>query len=229
MGLRGLRVQSVMNMKSNRLIIACSLVLCFAALLFFVLDKGKDEQDVTVPSAPPSVSIHAKEPQETMEQREAEAREAEELALRERIIALLTSGSPNDISEVYNKLLPALVKLDPRAAAAFAQSPEAAKWHDDLMTVVAQSWAKINTDDAQAWAAQLPNPPGQPNFRDTMVSYVSFAVADTDPARAVKVLAQEPINQDRMQIMIVNLANEFAGKQNDESNFAPLITLVGNM
>jgi hypothetical protein len=150
---------------------------------------------------------------------------AEFQALKEKIVALLSSGNPVDINKVYNELIPALVKLDPKAAAEFSQSPEAAKWRSDLMMVVAQSWAKLNTDDAQDWASHLTNPPDHPTERDTMVSYVSFAVADIDPARAVQVLEQCPINSDRLEIMVENLAQQWA----DGGNMQPLIDLIAKM
>src|SRR6185503_20739512 len=146
-------------------------------------------------------------------------------ALKENILALLASEKPVDINKVYNMLVPALVKMDPRAAAEFSQSPEASKWRSDLMMVVAQSWARLNTDEAQEWASNLQNPPDNPTERDTMVSYVSFAVADSDPARSVQVLEQCPINKDRFEIMVENLAQQWA----DGGNMQPLIDLIAKM
>jgi len=138
---------------------------------------------------------------------------------------LLATDDPRNINKVYNELVPTLVKMDPRAAADFAQSPEAAQWRSDLMMVVAQSWAKLNTDDAQAWASQLQNPPDNPTERDTILSYISFAVADVNPARAVQVLEQCPINKDRFEIMVENLAQQLA----DQGNLQPLVDLIGKM
>lgn len=146
-------------------------------------------------------------------------------ALKENILGLLPSENPVDINRVYNVLVPALVKLDPRAAAEFSQSAEAAKWRADLMMVVVQSWAKLNTDEAQEWASNLQNPPDNPTERDTMVSYVSFAVADTDPARAVQVLEQCQINKERFEIMVENLAQQWA----DEGKLQPLVDFIGRM
>jgi hypothetical protein len=146
-------------------------------------------------------------------------------ALKENILALLASDRPVDINKVYNELVPALVKLDPKAAAEFSQSPEAAKWRANLMMVVAQSWAKLNTDDAQEWVSNLPNPPDDPTERDTMVSYVTFAVADINPERAVQVLEQCAINKDRFEIMVENLAQQWA----DQGSLQPLIDLISKM
>jgi len=150
---------------------------------------------------------------------------AEFEALKENILSLLSSENPADINRVYNVLVPALVKMNPKAAADFSQSPEAAKWRSDLMMVVVQNWAKLNTDDAQDWASNLQNPPDNPTERDTMVSYVSFAVADIDPARAVQVLEQCPINKDRFEIMVESLAQQWA----DENNMQPLVDLISKM
>jgi len=149
----------------------------------------------------------------------------EQLALRREILDLLASDDPRNINKVYNELVPALVKMDPRAAAEFAQSPEATQWRSDLMMVVAQSWAKLNTDDAQAWASQLQNPPDKPAERETILSYVSFAIADTNPERAVQVLEQCPINKARFEIMIENLAQQFA----DQGDMQPLSDLISKM
>lgn len=144
--------------------------------------------------------------------------------LSEQILGLLATGSEIDINRVYFELVPALVRLDPAAAAAFAESQKNPLWRDQLMMVVAQSWAAIDPDEAQDWAADLPNPPGRPTERDTVVSYVSFEVAKTDPARAVKVLSDTNINAERREIMIENLAQQWARR-----DLQPLADWIASM
>jgi hypothetical protein len=138
--------------------------------------------------------------------------------LQEQILDLLLSENPADINKVYNELVPALTRLDPRAAAAFAQSPEAARWRHDLMMVVAQSWATLNPDDAQDWASSLQSPTNNPTERDTMVSYVGFAIANTDLPRTVQLLEETSLNWDRQEIMVENLAQQWA-----EGDLQPLV------
>jgi hypothetical protein len=145
--------------------------------------------------------------------------------LADNILELLSSNNPADINRVYNVLVPNLVKMDPRAAAEFSQSPAAAKWRADLMMVVAQSWARLNPDDAQNWVSNLTNPPDDPTERDTMVSYVTFAVADMDPERAIRVLEQCPINKDRFEIMVENLTQQWT----DQNSLQPLVDLIAKM
>jgi hypothetical protein len=215
--------------KSGIIIIAC-LVVCLLANVFLHfsarLRSGANEASTDSRSA---LSRDAKASAKLTETGDSfqhfvnsniDARQA----LMNQILALLAKGGPANINKVYNELLPALVRMDPLAAAAFAQSPEAAKWRSDLMMVVAQSWAKLNPDDAQKWASQLPNPPNDPTERDTMVSYVSFAIADTNPSRAVQVLEQCPINSMRREIMVENLAQQWA-----ETDLQPLVSWISQL
>lgn len=203
----------------------------FYLLLLLLLKRTSGTSNHPSPNAHvPSLAATASNPPQDAKARNASALPSsavspEQLVLRREILDLLATNDPRNINRVYNELLPALVKMDPHAAAEFAQSPEAAKWRSDLMMVVAQNWAKLNTDDAQAWASQLQNPSGHPTERDTILSYVSFAVADTNPERAVQVLADCPINKDRFEIMVENLAQQFA----DQGNMQPLVDLISKL
>ncbi|HVE15739.1 MAG TPA: hypothetical protein VNB29_03340 [Chthoniobacterales bacterium] len=139
------------------------------------------------------------------------SKKAAEVKLRqEEILARLRSNTSRDINTVYFELVPSLVALDPTAAAQWAQEQSNPQWRDDLMMVVAQSWASFDPDAAQNWTAYLTNPPGQPRERDNMVSYVAFEVARTDPARAVQVLRETEINPERREVMVQNLATQWA-------------------
>ena len=126
----------------------------------------------------------------------------------DQILALLASGGPLDQSKVYTDLLPAFIRHDPIAAASFAQSPEAAQWHDDLMVTVAQVWTGMDVDDAEKWATQLSNP----TERNMVLGYVCFAEANIDQTRAVQVLGNSEINSARREIIVENLAQQWANQ-----------------
>jgi hypothetical protein len=126
-------------------------------------------------------------------------------SIADQILALLRAGDPQSLAKVYQKLLPDWVRRDPRAAALFAESPEAAPWRFDLMTVVAQTWADVNVDDAEAWASQLANP----TERNMVLGYVAFEEANSDSSRAVQVLGNPLMSDDRRTILIQNLANQW--------------------
>jgi hypothetical protein len=125
-----------------------------------------------------------------------------------------------DQSKVYRELLPAFIRRDPRAAVAFAQSPEAAKWHDDLMVTVAQVWTDINVDDAEKWAADLANP----TERNMVLGYVCFEEANIDPNRAVQVLDNSEVNSVRREIIVENLAQQWANQ-----DLTPLYDEIGKL
>lgn len=204
-----------------------SLVICVVAIVALNLRSSRPNEQSPQSDKNNSVQTAVESKPRTREFSDSRRAnlESERQALEKRILALLASNNPADINKVYNELVPALVKMDPQAAADFSQSPEAAPWRSDMMMVVAQSWAKINTDGAQEWASHLANPPDNPTERDTMISYVSLAVADMDAKRAVQVLEQCPINKDRFEIMVESLAQQWA----DQDNLQPLVDLVGNM
>lgn len=129
-------------------------------------------------------------------------------SLANEIVNLLASTDPLDQSKVYRELLPRFVQEDPRAAADFAQSAAAAKWRADLMVVVAQTWADIDVDDAEKWATQL----GNPSERNMVLGYVSFEEANTDPARAARILENGALSPDRRELIVANLAQQWANQ-----------------
>ena len=126
----------------------------------------------------------------------------------EEILRLLASNDPLDQSKVYKELLPAFIRRDPRAAAAFAQSAEVAFWHDDLMVTVAQVWTDMNVDDSEKWASQLANP----TERNMVLGYVCFEEAGIDANRAVQVLNNSEVNSVRREIIVENLAQQWANQ-----------------
>ncbi|QJE94612.1 hypothetical protein [Luteolibacter luteus] len=196
-------------MKTNtkpRLVVGC-IILFGGALFVAMLGVSREPQ-----AGNGKVAEHSLAPKhQTESSRRTAAQKAAEFArLQEEILALLATKDPASINRVYQKLVPALAKLDPEAAAAFASSQENPEWRADLMMVVVQSWASFDPDKAQDWAANLPNPADNPRERDTMVSYVSFEVAKTNPERAVRVLRETNINADRREIMVESLSQQWS-------------------
>jgi hypothetical protein len=77
-----------------------------------------------------------------------------------------------------------------------------------MMVIVAQTWTDMKVDDAEAWASQLSNP----TERNMVLGYVAFEEASTDPNRAVQVLGNNLLNDDRKTIIVQNLANQWANQ-----------------
>jgi hypothetical protein len=211
-------------MKINKLLLAGGLGLCIVLFLSFKLSSSHKRDVISAMTSP---AMQGENSQSASAKPAAVSGDFTELTpqrLRDQIMALLSSGNPYDQNKVYNDLVPALVRMDPKAAAAFAQSLNMPQWRSDMMMVVAQTWATLNPDDAQSWASHLPPSPGDPLERDTMVSYVCFSIANTDANRAVQVLEQCPINAPRLQIMVENLAQQWA-----DSDLQPLENWVATL
>jgi hypothetical protein len=133
---------------------------------------------------------------------------AQEAVLEQQILSALQSGNPGDQAEIFTNQLPALIGLDPQAAARLAEAVTAPEWRTELMRVVAQKWAEAQPQAAAKWAEQLPNP----NERDTVLSCVCFQVAATAPDQAVQILEQGGVDDDRRWMMLGNLAQQWAAQ-----------------
>jgi hypothetical protein len=120
----------------------------------------------------------------------------------------LNSDNPGDQAAVFTNQFLALIRSDPWAAAKFAESAEAGSWHTDLKRVLAQNWAELNLPDAAKWVSQISNP----DERDTMLSCVCFQVAQTDTKLAIQTLEQQGLDGDRREIMLGNLAQQWASQ-----------------
>lgn len=136
-----------------------------------------------------------------------------------QILALLATGNPRDLDRAY-QLLKDWTQRDPQAAADFVQSAAAATWRNDMMVIVAQTWTDMNVDDAEAWAAQLFNPAE----RNMVLGYVSFEEANTNPTRALQVLSNSAMSDDRRTIVVQNLANQWANQ-----NLQPLYNWISTL
>jgi hypothetical protein len=110
---------------------------------------------------------------------------------------------------VFEKQIPALVKLDPWAAARLAEaSPEGGEWRTELLRTVAQKWAAADPEGASKWIAQLSNP----NERDTVLSCACFQIADLNPSLAIQTLIEQGVGSERREVMLGNLAQQWAAQ-----------------
>lgn len=149
----------------------------------------------------------------------SEAGTDESLA-RERVLALLNSKEAGTRSIAYNEMFPDWVRRDPYAAAEFLDKDEASRWRKELMVVLAQTWTDMDVDEAEAWASDLEHP----TERNLALGYVAFRAADKDPVRAVKVLENGRMSTDRKEVIVENLAQQWAAK-----DLTPLADWIGSL
>lgn len=193
-----------------RSILGGFLILCVIVVLMKTSKKqtGKNATAAALAQSEPPRALVVSAPLNEQIVNEHNIAAQRPVSTKDQILALLASGDPLDQSKVYTDLLPAFIRRDPVAAASFAQSPEAAQWHDDLMVTVAQVWTGMNVDDAEKWATQLSNP----TERNMVLGYVCFAEANIDPTRAVQVLDNSEINSVRREIIVENLSQQWANQ-----------------
>ncbi len=128
-------------------------------------------------------------------------------AWNERIRDGLDSLSPGERERVFGDLLPMFTQLDPAAAANFAESNDAGGSHAEVMRNVAESWARADFNAAWAWVVQLRDA----NERDTLLGCIGFAMAKSDPLRAVHALENGELDASQA-IMLGNLAQLWASR-----------------
>jgi hypothetical protein len=206
---------------SYRLVTAGGLIICLVLFLNIFREStgGTKARTSAIQPAPSPAPIAIASTREKISS-ERNVTSSPDTSATDQILALLGSSDPRDQSKVYKELLPALIRRDPVAAAAFAQSPAAAQWHDDLMVTVAQVWTDMNVEDAEKWATQLANP----TERNMVLGYVCFEEANLNPTRAVQVLDNSEVNSMRREIIVENLAQQWAGQ-----DLSPLYTQVGKL
>ncbi len=186
----------------NRLILWGGLVLCLTGILSRSALRNVAEQKYR--PATGVVLSHAKaaaagtQPAMQMTPRA--------VSVADQILALLAAGDTQSQNKVYKELLPDWVRRDPNAVAAFAESPQATPWRVPLMTAVAQTWTDNDVDAAETWAAQLSNP----TERSMVLGYVAFEEANVNSDRAVQVLGNQQMSDDRRTIMVQSLAIQWA-------------------
>ncbi len=105
----------------------------------------------------------------------------------DRIRAALASPDATRQPDLVARLLAEWVEADPQAAARFAETSDIAGDHAWILHRVAQLWAERDTQAALAWAGSLP----EPGEKDAMLTDVCLQLSATDPAEAVRTLAQQ--------------------------------------
>ena len=98
----------------------------------------------------------------------------------------LASANLDDRGIVFTHLLAELVRIDPLAAAQFAETNSIGFTHDQVLQHVAQLWAATDSAAALNWATTLNNPAE----RDAILTEVCLQVAESDPAQAVRMRSQ---------------------------------------
>lgn len=95
-------------------------------------------------------------------------------------------ASTNDCEMVFTNLLPALVGVDPLAAARFAETNILGEGRERAMHCVARLWAAQDALSAAGWAATLANAVE----RDAILTEVCRKVAEKDPGEAVRMRSE---------------------------------------
>ncbi|HEX9048633.1 MAG TPA: hypothetical protein VF988_16515, partial [Verrucomicrobiae bacterium] len=103
-------------------------------------------------------------------------------------------------------LLIHLVEQNPAAAAQLAQAMEAGADRNEMLRVVAQSWAAKDAAAALAWAAQLPDAEEQ----RAILSTIALRLAQSNPAQAVDVAMQYHLDTGGYDLL-PSLAVQWAG------------------
>jgi hypothetical protein len=189
--------------RASHLVIGICVVLCLAGIVLkiTVLKRMKQKEIPTFSSASNTISLPLQKDLNGEESNVA----YQSNPVASQILALLASADPRDQDKAY-ELLKEWVRNDPHAAADFAESDAAAKWRPDLMVIVAQAWTDANVNDAEAWASQLSNP----TERSMVLGYVTFEEANTDPSRAIQILGNSQMTDERRTVIVQNLATQLA-------------------
>ena len=105
----------------------------------------------------------------------------------------------------YTNLLPALVKINPPAAAQLVASLAVGPQRTDAMRSVAQAWASLHPIDAENWAVGLPDA----TERNFALTAIASEIAATDPAQAVSVAEQFGLGE-HTEVMLQNFTQQWA-------------------
>jgi hypothetical protein len=127
--------------------------------------------------------------------------------LSKRMRKLLATGDPADQDLASIDLLPALIRIDPAAAARLAESLELGPARTEFLRRVAQVWASTNSADAETWAAQLPDT----SERDLQLGFVCNEIGSTDPTRAVREVEHLGLGE-HTEVMLEHLTQRWAAQ-----------------
>jgi hypothetical protein len=192
------------------------LALLVAATGFIVAGMLTWQEDPSINSSPPTPAApvpkaheFAHEPTWPAINREVAAPADDHLVndLTRRVRNLLSTGDLADQDLVFTDLLPALIRIDPAAAARLAESLEPGPARTESLRRVAQVWASSSSADAETWAAQLP----EVSERQLQLSLICNEVANTDPARAVLEVERLDLGEHR-GVMLQHFAQRWAAQ-----------------
>lgn len=111
---------------------------------------------------------------------------------------------------VLEAALPSMVANNAREIARFAELQTDPHLREIMFRHVAQLWAKIDADQAMAWARSVPDP----SERDAALIDVSLSLASIDPQRAVTLREQELGNVESDGVL-AGLVQQWAEKDFD--------------
>ena len=152
----------------------------------------------SVPISPITANIsaqrmHAPEKVTNLSKQGLPDEENDPVQLLAQIRKALASSNPNDPEIVFSRLLPALVRADPRAAASFAETNNEGNSHDLILHRVAQLWAAQQASEALHWTTTLTNA----TEHNAILTDVCLQVAETNPEEAVLTHSQYVSDQGR--------------------------------
>ncbi len=117
----------------------------------------------------------------------------------------LNSTNKDSHEIVFTNLLPALIALDPAAAARLVEATTNEQGHEELMRQLIQTWTTSDATAAFAWAGQL----ADTNEQQRALIYATKQMAELDPAAAAKAALCLADGQDAV---MGDIALTWAGK-----------------
>jgi hypothetical protein len=117
------------------------------------------------------------------------------------------AGGNPDADADLRKLLADLVKIDPAAAAEFAESVPIGHLRDFVMRCVALDWALKDPQGAEKWASQLRDR----KEKTLMLSNICYQLAEADPAQAIQTAERVDL-QEQKYGMVQNVAQQWAAQ-----------------
>jgi hypothetical protein len=120
-------------------------------------------------------------------------------------------------------LLQKWTQLDPKGAMGYAQSQkgEQEKW--GATTVVMRTWARINPDEAIAFAKEAP-PSGNPQDGNWSIAAVVGQLAKTDLDRAMQLSSTQDVSRARGRMM-ESVLDELVSQRGDEAARQSILSL----
>lgn len=115
-------------------------------------------------------------------------------------LAALKSGDRAAFSQAFDRL----AEIEPQAAARLLD--QAGAFREDAIRGLARTWAKSDLTAARDWAVSLQ----EAGERERAVTFLSFALAEGDPGKALRFAQKEGLNDQTGTIR--NLAQQWAAR-----------------